>query len=398
MPLERKFVTGKNILSELLLEPRQFPEIHGVGIGSSAIDKFHLRIYVTNPNASNLAAFLKKTLELKDLPDLKSFALGDKFAAKFGPEFKNMVVEIVTAPRVVLAAKQTAVATISHFNNCNYRNVMTDISAGLSVWSGPASQLNPAIGTIGYYCQDNVSSKKYLLTCNHVGVPASVNTSGDMTNVFFRRHVDDAIAKLSAFVKLEKFTPTSTTAGPGFASTQKNYVDAAIGEMHQNTRKPSVELRRKLSATSPPISVKMNGIKAVAHRLAVTKHGFKTCWTDGVIDDVDCNFLAIDPGTRVEILYVDQFRIVSNSTNGIFAAVGDSGSLVYTTEATTNKAVGLLFGAGNQPDQLRDLDQPTNPKEGIPYALASPIERVLDKLSGVLFPGSTTKKLKLITS
>lgn len=153
---------------------------------------------------------------------------------------------------------------------------------------------------------------------------------------------DDVVARLLRFV------PVSTDA------QTDNHVDAAVAVLD-----PAI-------AVAPDVCAVGTVTVAAAPSLdmAVHKHGRTTGYSNGVIDDLDCDVLVPlrrDEPDRVA-RFVHQLRIRARTGTSRFAQSGDSGALIV--EKAGNAAVGLLFAC---------------PDDGS-YAYANPIQTVLDAL------------------
>ncbi|MGH8051273.1 MAG: hypothetical protein ACREPB_11490 [Arenimonas sp.] len=133
-----------------------------------------------------------------------------------------------------------------------------------------------------------------------------------------------------------------------------NRVDAAIA-----TVASSVALSSDICSIGT-----LMGITEATLNMTVQKHARTTGYSQGVIDDLDCDVLIPlsrnDP-TRVA-RFVHQLRIRPRIGASRFAQGGDSGALIITKP--TNQAVGLLFAC---------------PDNGS-YAYANPMQAVLDAL------------------
>jgi hypothetical protein len=136
--------------------------------------------------------------------------------------------------------------------------------------------------------------------------------------------------------------------------TTENRVDAAIAAMDDGIR------------FSPGICGvgTVRGTIAATLGMAIHKHARTTGYSQGVIDDVDCDvILPIDrtaPGRVAR--FVHQLRIRSKNGTSRFAQSGDSGALIVAKDS--GAATGLLFAC---------------PDHG-GYAYANPIQAVFDEL------------------
>ena len=121
--------------------------------------------------------------------------------------------------------------------------------------------------------------------------------------------------------------------------------------------------------------------------MPVTKHGVATCWTDGVVESIDCDFTMGYTGRS--LLMANQFRIVGYDADGNvvrFARGRDSGSLVIRPVedagvVTEYRATGLLFAIGKFVEVPEMIEGLMTLLLGDPYTLASPIDVVIDELN-----------------
>lgn len=377
MAVPQEIRDAKNFLSTSLLQNRRFPGIHGVGIGKSA-GKFCLRIYVTDAKAGDLPQILQKALVQADLPKLPVFIFRH-------PQFGSIETEVVSAAPARMAAA-TAPAEPEfppRPSDCAYKKHFTSVPAGVSVWY-PQETSNPLRGTIGYYCkaQSGAGAKPLLLSCNHV----IVKPGGADTRIL--RHGSGStvswIASLKEKIDL-KYRPPALAANDPWPLSATNFVDAAVAEM----RIPnfSADVRITSPASAP---IKIGGVDAFAnitHHWAVSKHGYTSCWTGGIIDDVDCDcFVSEAIAPYRQMFFKEQIRILRRRTdNSIvrFAIGGDSGSLVFRktgqSGSLANHAVGLLFAIGDKLTSLDRFEDIDNVGQSH-YALANPMEKVLAQL------------------
>lgn len=172
---------------------------------------------------------------------------------------------------------------------------------------------------------------KYILSNNHVLARVNLGKNGEgiiQPGCPLSQPADDVVAKLSASSKIN------------FASKGKNTIDAAIAHIVAGDVSSDI-------LNIGPISSKP---AIAAPNLPVQKMGATTCLTKGTIETI--NF-ATAPNNGVE--YADECNSASGTANfvnqivvkpisGSFAAAGDSGSLVVTTDACP-QPVGLLFAA-----------------------------------------------------
>lgn len=136
--------------------------------------------------------------------------------------------------------------------------------------------------------------------------------------------------------------------------TTENRVDAAVAAMDDAIR------------ISPGICGvgTVHGTAAASLGMAVHKHARTTGYSQGVIDDIDCDvMLPIDRNAPNRVArFVHQLRIRSKNGTSRFAQSGDSGALIVAK--ASGAATGLLFAC---------------PDHG-GYAYANPIQAVLDEL------------------
>jgi hypothetical protein len=172
---------------------------------------------------------------------------------------------------------------------------------------------------------------KYILSNNHVLARANLGKNGEgiiQPGCPLAQPEDDIVAKLSASSKIS------------FAPNGKNTIDAAIA--HIVAGDVSSDIINIGPISSKPAPAVLN--------LLVQKMGATSCLTKGTIETI--NF-ATAPGAGIE--YGDDCnskpgtanfvnQIVVKPLAGAFAAPGDSGSLVVTTDACP-QPVGLLFAA-----------------------------------------------------
>lgn len=193
-------------------------------------------------------------------------------------------------------------------------------------------------GTFGAVVSD-CDGVHYVLSNNHV--LADENRLPLQSRIYQPGLLDggqpknDAIAKLSRFVRLKK--------------TGSNSVDAAIAR----ALKPSYLSTEFL----PKIGNLKSGLPAdPVERMKVCKVGRTTGYTEGVITDI-----AADVAVNYEIgtlVFTDQ--IIIRRSGSPFSASGDSGSLIV--DRNSRCPVGLLFGGSAA------------------YSLANPLKEVLSRL------------------
>jgi hypothetical protein len=168
---------------------------------------------------------------------------------------------------------------------------------------------------------------------------------------------------------------------PAWTAPDINEVDAAIAKMDKAT---AADVR----VTKSGANIKMSDMIEPVDAGSVSKHGFTSCWTGGEIDDVECDFIALekDVSDPREIFFKNQFRIVKRAETGIainrFAGPGDSGSLIYTSDTSgINSAVGLVLAVGDARTSLNRLDFAANQLGDVDYTLGTPITVVINRLN-----------------
>lgn len=341
--------------------------VHGVGIGIGKDGEVKLRVYVTS------------------ILTRPGVWVVDRLLRLVGPwvgrpmTFQDIPIELVAAPRPKFAAGS---APVEHFCGIQPDVRMDPIPAGVSIfkWDPPR-----VVGTIGYYCQSvNGAEERFLLSCNHVLVLPEVNfneQTREEANLFITRHGDEtaAIGEMDEYVELKE-------------GSVPNPVDAAIMKM-DNPSRADAGLTRLGDGGVGTAMMRISGIDDfddLEPEMPVTKHGVATCWTDGVVDSIDCDFTMRYAGR--DLLMTNQFRIIGCDADGKvvrFARGMDSGSLVVRPVeeagvATAYRATGLLFATGSftvLPDKIERLKTVLL---GDPYTLASPINVVLDELNAKL--------------
>jgi len=211
-------------------------------------------------------------------------------------------------------------------------NQGSDLARPISLGSaGSNINMGCCTGTLGAMVKG--PGGKYILSNNHVLARVNLGKNGEgiiQPGCPLSQPTDDIVAKLSASSKIS------------FAPKGKNKIDAAIA--HIVAGDVSSDILNIGPISSKPATAALN--------LPVQKMGATTCLTKGTIETI--NF-ATAPDSGVE--YADECNSGSGTANfvnqivvkpisGAFAAAGDSGSLVVTTDACP-RPVGLLFAADN---------------------------------------------------
>jgi hypothetical protein len=358
----------KSALSGFLFTEAPHEAIHGVGIGKIDGNGDCARIYYDDRKEADARNIM---LSFADLGDF-TVSISDQ-----EPETKSvdltltngLKVQLIRAPQAVLSALGSGSAGVAHEGEdyvvnrpqnvtetqvlpvpCNATREYTTLPAGTSIWRKPAAK-----GTIGYFCQDN-KGIKYVLSCNHVLADFADGTAPPDKGALFRDGSGSSVVPLAT---LTEFVPLVDTA--------ENRVDAALAEISygiQNRIIEGVTIETMARNTEDLLD------------LPVEKHGIASCGTLGVIDDQSCDMRVNGPNGK-SYLFMEQIRIVSLDKSKTFAAMGDSGSLVF--DRSQKKAVGLLFASGNKDFLPSGLNEGAD--RSIDYALANPIETVIELLS-----------------
>jgi hypothetical protein len=341
--------------------------VHGVGIGVGKDGEVKLRVYVTSVLTRPGAWVVDRLLRL----------VGPWIGRPM--TFQDVPIELVAAARPTFAL--FGGQPIRHFDGCPY-NVPTDgnqpIPAGVSVFKVEPPR---SVGTIGYYCQSVTGAEeKFLLSCNHVLVFPEVNfneQTREEANLFITRQGEDpAIGEMTEYVELKE-------------GGVLNAADAAIMKMKDSFRANAGLTRAGdggVGTTMIRISA-MDDFDDLVPEMPVTKHGVATCWTDGVVESIDCDFIMDYAGRS--LLMANQFRIIGHDAAGNvvpFAKGMDSGSLVVRPleEAgvvTSYRATGLLFAIGKLQEVPEKIEGLKTLLLGDPYTLASPIDVVIAELN-----------------
>jgi hypothetical protein len=358
----------KSALSEFLFTEAPHEAIHGVGIGKIDGNGDCARIYYDDRKADDAQEVMQSFADLSDiaitiprpLPDTKPVDL---------TLTNGLIIQLVRAPQAVLSALGSGSTGVAHGGEdylvnppdsltetevlpvpCNATREYTTLPAGTSIWRKPAAK-----GTIGYFCKDN-HGIKYVLSCNHVLADFADGTNPPDKGALFRDGSGSSIVPLAT---LTEFVPLSDTA--------ENRVDAALAEISYGIQNRIIE-----GVTIEAMAKNTDDLLD----LPVEKHGLATCGTLGVIDDQSCDMRVNGPNGK-SYLFMEQIRIVSLDKSKGFAARGDSGSLVF--DRSQKRAVGLLFAVGNKDLLPSGLDEGAD--RTIDYALANPIETVIEQLS-----------------
>ena len=359
----------KSALSGFLFTEAPHEAIHGVGIGKVDGSEDCARIYYDDRKADDDAqSIMLSFAELGDFavsvsqqqPDTKSVDL---------TLTNGLTVQLVPAPQAVLSALGSGSTGVARRDSeymedsadsltgtevlpvpCNATREYTTLPAGTSIWRKLSAK-----GTIGYFCRDN-KGIKYVLSCNHVLADFADGTTPPDKGALYRDGSGSSIVPLAT---LSEFVPLSDTA--------ENRVDAALAEISHGIQNRIIE-----GVTIESSAKKTDNVL----NLTIEKHGIATCGTLGLIDDQSCDMRVNGPNGK-SYLFMDQIRIVSLDKSKNFAARGDSGSLVF--ERSRKRAIGLLFAVGNKDLLPSRLDEGAD--RTIDYALANPIETVIEELS-----------------
>lgn len=341
--------------------------VHGVGIGVGKDGEVKLRVYVTSVLMRPGVWVVDRLLHL----------VGPWIGRRM--EFQDVPIELVAAPRPRFAAPGSP--PNPHFVGCPFNELTDPIPAGVSVfkWAPPRG-----VGTIGYYCRSVTGAEeRFLLSCNHVLVLPEVNfneQTREESNLNITRHGEvEPIGKMDEYVELKE-------------GSVPNPADAAIMKMDDPSRADAglTQLGDGGVGTTMVRISGMDDFDDLEPEMPVTKHGVGTCWTNGVVDSIDCDFTMRYAGR--DLLMTNQFRVIGCDADGKvvrFAKGMDSGSLVVRPVeeagvATAYRATGLLFATGSftvLPDKIERLKTVLL---GDPYTLASPINVVLDELNAKL--------------
>jgi hypothetical protein len=189
-------------------------------------------------------------------------------------------------------------------------------------------------GTLGSMVQG--PGGKYILSNNHVLARVNLGKPGEgiiEPGCPLSDPTSDIVAHLSAASKIS------------FAKKGKNQIDAAIAHIVAGDVSSDILNIGAISNKVAPAVVnlpvqKMGATTGLTHGV-VTEIGFDASGPNAVEYTDECNSSS---GTAT---FVDQ--IVVKSSGGVFAAPGDSGSLVVTTDACP-RPVGLLFASDNSGD------------------------------------------------
>lgn len=369
-----EYRTVKEKLSDLFLVPNApLPQIHGVGIGRTEANDYQVRIYVTEHNP-RIFALLANFLGILPLPAAFPIILGE-----------IEIREIICPPAVF--ATVPAGNDFKITDDCKritpLGNKNTDLKkliAGISVGIDKNS-----MGTIGYFCRKANSSSQstdvFILSNSHV--IANFGTAPANSTEIIREGRYNGIRTMMKIGKLTQSIPLVFASGSNVNSFARNKLDAAIAKISQpfDALLSGKNLTFSVDGVVPADE---NGRTIVPKNQNVTKHGLGSCWTGGMIDDVDCDFI-MAAGTK-RILFVNQFRIVGKDKKiageVTFATKGDSGSLVFENPPLLKsginkvKAVALVFAIGYKNDLVNSQNSAPNTK----YTLATPISMVKKEL------------------
>jgi len=182
---------------------------------------------------------------------------------------------------------------------------------------------------------------KYILSNNHVLARVNLAKPGEgivqpgliADSCPQSPPTSDIVAHLSAAAKIN------------FAAKGKNTIDAAIAHIVAGDVSGDI-------LNIGPISGKTVS-PASALNLAVQKMGRTTCLTTGTVTGINGDLTVDYTGECNSGSGTANFvnQIIVTGTGGAFAAAGDSGSLVVTTDACP-RAVGLLFASGSGANQI----------------------------------------------
>jgi hypothetical protein len=203
-------------------------------------------------------------------------------------------------------------------------------------------------GTLGAVVKDAQSGELLALTNQHVvgdptatGFPEIVYQPVEPTNVRIVGTPPSQIDRtdaVGAVVRSESPRPI-----PGVVGAIVNDVDAAVFKLdelpgHSRTASPAI-------VDNVPLGPNLiNAVKATGDPrsgLLVRKRGFASLVTTGIVVCGTFHCCWGDPATQPNHHLVEQAYVLSSSLNPVFAAPGDSGSLVLDARSPT--AVGLLW-------------------------------------------------------
>jgi hypothetical protein len=224
---------------------------------------------------------------------------------------------------LVLAAKPHAVLNAQVVCGTQGSDLPRPISLGSA---GSNINMGCCTGTLGAMVKG--PGGKYILSNNHVLARVNLGKNGEgiiQPGCPLSQPTDDIVAKLSASSKIS------------FAPKGKNKIDAAIA--HIVAGDVSSDILNIGPISSKPANAVIN--------LQVQKMGAASCLTHGTIKSINVLLSGVQYGDECNsgsgtANFVNQ--IVVAPISGAFAAAGDSGSLVVTTDACP-QPVGLLFAA-----------------------------------------------------
>jgi len=358
LPLAGDTMAFKEAMSGFLFGEARHEAIHGVGIGK--VDgKECVRIYFDDHKTDQTRNALQRFLDLSSIDVSIPDPLDETFAFPLkNSDDQEIMIQLVRAPQAAVAvlgsgsgaAPGTQVLPVP----CNATREYTSLPAGTSIWRKPSAK-----GTIGYFCKDS-NGNKYVLSCNHVLADfASDDLPSDLA--LYRDGSGSSVVSLAS---LSEFVPLNASEKDEPDPVQ-NPVDAALAQISYGIQTRIIE------------GVTIKGSVAADIGQQVEKHGIATCGTLGTIDDISCN-MRVNGTNGLSYFFVNQIRIHSNDRTKPFAARGDSGSLVF--ERSSEKAVGLLFAAGNQNFEPSSLPEGVG-ERNVDYALVNPIGEVITQLT-----------------
>ncbi len=204
-------------------------------------------------------------------------------------------------------------------------------------------------GTLGALVRGRRGERRnrvLALSNNHVF--ANSNAAGVGDNILQPGRLDRGRTPQDRLALLESWVPIKFDGSP-------NLVDCATGWCWHELVRPEFFYQ---SRQGPQYFKVSNTPQSVRNGMAVGKSGRTTGLTIGQVYDTSVD-IRVNFGASGVAFFRDQLAI--RGTRGTFSAGGDSGSLIWTWDASRNP-VGLLFAGGGQ------------------YTFANKINRVLDAL------------------
>jgi len=181
--------------------------------------------------------------------------------------------------------------------------------------------------TLGCFCRStkaNDAGRIYMLSCNHAFANMNHSEEGDAILQPSKgdggdiSQQDDVVGRLARCVKLH------------LDGSTPNYVDAAIAVVESPEN-----VLNEICMIGPLV-----GIKAATKNMRVRKHGSRTGYTEGIVDDLD--FDGVLPyGSNNWAQITNHLAIVPDGFPS-FARPGDSGSVIVARDS--GHAVGLHIG------------------------------------------------------